>query len=190
MVGDLIRADVYRKLGYAGPGGFVKLMCRDRTFRPVVTLRLYHFLRQHWSRRPASLFVGLMHRMWCHSVAMELPLSTVIGPGFSIAHGWGMVINAHAKIGRNVTIFHGVTIGQGDRIASDGTRRTGYPVIGDNVWIGPGATIVGAVTVGDGSRIMAGAVVSFDVPPGSMVRGNPGEIWRENCVMDVMHRVI
>lgn len=50
------------------------------------------------------------------------------------------------------------------------------PVIEDNVSLGAGAIILPGVRVGMGSFVAAGAVVTKDVPPGSLVRGNPGEV--------------
>lgn len=49
-------------------------------------------------------------------------------------------------------------------------------VIGNDVWIGYGAIIIGGVTIGDGSIIAAGSVVTKDVPPMSIVGGNPAKI--------------
>jgi acetyltransferase-like isoleucine patch superfamily enzyme len=45
--------------------------------------------------------------------------------------------------------------------------------IGDNVWIGRNALVFPGVTVGENSIVAAGAVVTSDVPPGSVVAGNP-----------------
>ena len=45
--------------------------------------------------------------------------------------------------------------------------------IGDNVWIGAGATILKGVTIGENSVVGTGAVVTRDVPPNSVVAGNP-----------------
>lgn len=45
--------------------------------------------------------------------------------------------------------------------------------IGNNVWIGRRATIFPGVTVGEGSVVSAGAVVTSDVPPYTLVAGNP-----------------
>ena len=44
------------------------------------------------------------------------------------------------------------------------------------MWIGPGALIVGPIVVGAGSRIGGGAVVTKDVPQGSIVVGNPASV--------------
>src|SRR5580698_8707548 len=47
-----------------------------------------------------------------------------------------------------------------------------------NVWIAAGATIIGGVTVGEHSVVAAGAVVTKDVPPNTLVGGNPAKVIR------------
>lgn len=49
-------------------------------------------------------------------------------------------------------------------------------VIEDNVWIGEYAAILKGVTVGKGSIVAAHAVVTKDVPPYSIVAGNPAVV--------------
>lgn len=51
-------------------------------------------------------------------------------------------------------------------------------VIEKNVWIAAGAIIIGGVTVGANSVVAAGSVVTKDVPPNSLVAGNPAQIMR------------
>ena len=46
-------------------------------------------------------------------------------------------------------------------------------IIKKNAWITIGSTILPGVTVGEGSVVAAGSVVSRDVPPYTMVAGNP-----------------
>ena len=53
-------------------------------------------------------------------------------------------------------------------------------VIEDNVWLGSRALILKGVTVGKGSIVAAGAVVTKDVPPNSIVAGNPAKIIKQN----------
>ena len=53
------------------------------------------------------------------------------------------------------------------------------PIIGNDVWIGFGATILNGVIIGDGAVVAAGAVVVEDVPPYSIVGGNPAKIIRQ-----------
>lgn len=52
-------------------------------------------------------------------------------------------------------------------------------VIKQNAWIGAGATILPGVTIGENSIVAAGAVVSRDVPPNSIVGGVPARVIRE-----------
>lgn len=52
-------------------------------------------------------------------------------------------------------------------------------VIGNDVWIGTRAVILHGVSVGDGSVIGAGSVVTKDVPPNTVVGGNPARVIRE-----------
>ncbi|MBQ4013139.1 MAG: acyltransferase [Bacteroidales bacterium] len=52
----------------------------------------------------------------------------------------------------------------------------GPVVIEDNVWIGDKATVLPGVRIGAGSIVGANAVVTRDVPPHSLVVGNPGRI--------------
>lgn len=76
-------------------------------------------------------------------------------------HGlYGIVISHNASIGKNVTIFHQVTIGEG---------KNGAPRIGDNVLIGAGAKLLGKIKIGNNVIVGSGAVVTFDVPENSIV---------------------
>jgi len=54
----------------------------------------------------------------------------------------------------------------------------GDVVIGHDVWIGAGATILSGVRIGNGAVIGALAVVTCDVPPYSIVGGNPAKVIR------------
>jgi len=51
-------------------------------------------------------------------------------------------------------------------------------VIGRNCWIGSGAIIMRGVTIGDNSVVGAASVVTSDVPPNSLVAGNPSRVVR------------
>jgi serine O-acetyltransferase len=89
-------------------------------------------------------------------------------------------------IGKNVTVFHGVTIGQKDNISFEG-RETTYPTIEDEVWIGPHAVIAGGITIGCGSRIAPGTIVTGNVEPYSIVGGNPMRVIKTDAPPDVVN---
>lgn len=181
-----LKADTWRQYGRFGWGRVIRGALASRTFRPVVTMRLCQAAAS--SAGPLQLalpFFRALHRLATHAAAMDLAWSAEIGPGLALTHGWGLVVSPGARIGANVTLFHGVTIGLRLRLAKDGRRLEEYPVLEDEVWVGPHATIVGGVRIGRGSRIAAGAFVTESVPPFSVVTGNPAAIVKEKCVPDV-----
>jgi len=118
---------------------------------------------------------------------MDLYWRTVVGPGFLIIHGWGLVVSPGTRIGKNVTLLHGATLGQRDRIARDGSREKAYPVLEDQVWVGPYAIIVGGVTIGHGSRVAGGAFVTESVAPRTIVGGNPAMVLKTDAVPDIIN---
>lgn len=101
------------------------------------------------------------------------PLNCV-GPGLSIAHYGNIVINNNAKIGKNLRIQEGVTIG-----AKNGSHKAAK--IGDNVYIGSGAKIIGDVIIGSGATIGANAVVTKSFPENNCVlAGVPAKKIKED----------
>lgn len=182
---DDLKADTIRKRGkyklrYVVGGYFT-----DRTLRPLITMRLCQSSR-HWTLgKPLHLLFRLLHRSACNRAGIDLPWKTKIAGGFSLTHGWGVVVNQRAVIGKNVTFFNGVTIGKRERISRSGERSSEYPVIEDEVWVGPHAVIVGGIVIGRGSRIGGGAFVSENIPPYSTVMGNPSTIVKTGGVPDV-----
>lgn len=85
----------------------------------------------------------------------------------------GIVIGDDVLIGQNVVI---ATLNH----AMDPERRGNMeprPVrIGDKVWVGANATILPGVTIGDGAIVAAGAVVTKDVAPRTVVGGVPAKV--------------
>ena len=100
---------------------------------------------------------------------IEIHPAAKVGPGFFVDHGSGVVIGETAEIGRDVTLYQGVTLG-GTGFAT-GKR---HPTVEDNVTVGSGAKLLGPITIGHGAKIGANTVVIEDVPPNSTVVGNPG----------------
>ncbi|MDD5019090.1 MAG: serine O-acetyltransferase [Candidatus Omnitrophica bacterium] len=106
---------------------------------------------------------------------IEIHPAARIGEGLFIDHGMGVVIGETSVVGRNVTLYQGVTLGGTGK--EKGKR---HPNIGDNVVIGTGAKVLGNITIGENSYIGANAVVLRDVPANSTVVGVPGHITKQD----------
>ena len=185
-----IKADTIREYGQFKWIYFVNGLLTHRTYRVIILMRLCQAAsNSHGVLNLFSFPLKRLHSLSIHLAGMDFPWKTNVGAGLVMPHGWGAAINSNAKIGRNVTIFHGVTIGQRDRASQDGRRISEYPVIEDEVWIGPHAIIVGGIVVGRGSRIAGGAFVTTNIPPYSLVVGNPSSIVKTNCIPDTVNKV-
>lgn len=64
-------------------------------------------------------------------------------------------------------------------------RRADRVLIGNDVWIGHGVIVLPDVTVGDGAVLAAGAVVTKDVPPYTIVGGVPAKVIRARFAADI-----
>lgn len=100
---------------------------------------------------------------------VEIHPAAQIGRRVFIDHGMGVVIGETAKVGDDVTLYQGVTLG-GVSLEKGAIR---HPQIGDGVVIGAGAKVLGAVYIGDGSRIGANAVVLESCEAGTTLVGIP-----------------
>lgn len=107
------------------------------------------------------------------TTGIDIHPGATIGPGFFIDHGAGVVIGETAQVGKDVTLYHGVTLGGVSW--SPGKR---HPTLEDNVMVGAGAKILGPVTLGAEVRVGSNSVVVEDVPPGYTVVGIPARIVR------------
>ncbi|MFL4469868.1 DapH/DapD/GlmU-related protein [Tateyamaria armeniaca] len=69
-------------------------------------------------------------------------------------------------------------------------RRARIAHIGHDTWIGAGAMIKPEVTVGDGAVVAAGAVVTKDVAPYTIVAGTPAKVLRVRQPKEIADRLI
>ncbi|HVY55996.1 MAG TPA: serine O-acetyltransferase [Thermodesulfobacteriota bacterium] len=163
-----IRAD-YRSVFERDPAArnALEVIVTYPGFHAVVSHRFAHYL---WTRN-FKLTARLMSNIARFFTGIEIHPGAVVGKGFFIDHGMGVVIGETSEIGEGVTIYHGVTLG-----GTSFTKEKRHPTVGNNVTIGAGAKILGPLTIGDNSKVGANSVVIKDVPPNSTVVGIPGSV--------------
>jgi serine O-acetyltransferase len=102
---------------------------------------------------------------------IDIHPGATIGEYFTIDHGTGVVIGETARIGNNVKMYQGVTLGaKSFPLDENGNPIKGidrHPKIGNNVIIYSNSTILGTIKVGDGAVIGGNIWVDQDVPEGA-----------------------
>ena len=145
---------------------YVKLYRRYEKRRCILTkIRLYRLTKKY---------------------GLEISDRAEIGEGLYLGHPYNITVAGGVKIGKNANLHKGCTIGRENR-----GKRAGVPTLGDCVYVGINSTVVGNVTIGDDVFIAPNSFVNFDVPPHSVVVGNPGVIHhRDNATENyIIHRV-
>lgn len=109
----------------------------------------------------------------------------------SVRMGADSTVNAYAVVRGAIRLGDGVRIGaHASLLAFNHSMEPDRPVfrqpltsvgiaVGDDVWIGSNVVVVDGVTIGEHSVIGAGAVVTRDVPPWSVMAGNPARRLRD-----------
>jgi serine O-acetyltransferase len=179
MLKALLYADLERQLELSGRLGakasLLSLLRRllHPRFLPIVLCRC--------SR--AALLIGipaLSHLLsYLNQIIFGIEISPkcAIGPGIFFPHTSGTVIGA-SKIGRNVTVFQGVTLGAKEM--DMGFDRALRPEIGDYVVVGAGAKVLGGISLGDNVTVGANSVLLRSVPANTTVAGVPArEVFSE-----------
>ena len=172
MLKALLFADLERQLKLSGHSeataswfGLLRRLPHPR-FLPIVLCR---------TSRAASLngLPPLAHLLsYLNQVLFGIEISPkcVIGPGIFFPHTSGTVIGA-SKIGRDVTIFQGVTLGARQiDMTYDMSLR---PELGDYVVVGAGAKVLGGITLGDNVKVGANSVLLRSVSANATVAGIP-----------------
>ena len=162
--------------------------------RPRWFVRLLAPLYQHRGK----------HAVIHHSVRMDTPPYRKFSIGnYSVVESFACINNAvgdveigdytriglhntiigPVKIGSHVNLAQGITVTALNHNFSDADKRideqgvrTNPVTIEDDVWIGTNAVILPGITIGTHSVIAAGAVVTKDVPPHSLVAGVPAKV--------------
>lgn len=134
---------------------------------------LLHRLAHAFCRMRIPVLPRIISHFSRFVTGIEIHPAAVIGRGFFIDHGMGVVVGETAEIGDHVTLYQGVTLGGTGK--EPGKR---HPTLGDHVIVGAGAKVLGGILVGDHVRIGANSVVLKAIPDHSTVVGIPGKVIR------------
>lgn len=162
--------------------GFLVSLCDPRSY--LHGLRLLHYFGYSHVRERGRMQVGP---------------GTGLAPNASLRNGVRIKIGHHSHIGERCYLWAGDSTGRiviGDHVslapevfitASDYRFVAGRPfrdqpkrerdvIIGNDVWLGARVVVTAGVSIGDGCIVGAGAVVTRDLPPGSIAVGVPARI--------------
>lgn len=119
----------------------------------------------------------VFNRVWGMSIDPTAVIS--LKAHLDLTHPKGIHIGAYTYVAFGAAILsHDMT-----RALKTDTR------IGKNCFIGARSIILPGVTIGDGSIVAAGSVVTKDVPPSTIVAGNPAKPIRSGIVTDTFGRL-
>jgi acetyltransferase-like isoleucine patch superfamily enzyme len=152
--------------------------------------------RIEWPRvdlvNPASVAVGAdtyIRRHLCIE-AFAKPGDVIISFGDRVQVGYycrfvavnGIEIRDDAGIGHGSTITDTVHVFKDDEHASSGWKaplRLGDPlIVGEGAWVGNNCVVTGGITIGERAITSANTVINRNVPPETVIGGNPARVFR------------
>jgi serine O-acetyltransferase len=167
--------DLYRFYGEKGES------FAQRLLRPVELKYIALFRKANSCKcKLLKLFYTVKLKVMSNKTYIQIPARTQIGEGFYIGHSGRVIIHPEARLGRNINLGTGVTIGYENR-----GERKGAPTLEGTCWVGTNSVIVGKITIGEDVLIAPLTFVNFDVPAHSIVVGNPAKIiHKEDATRD------
>ena len=164
-----LRGDIDRMLSgrgtYGGPPTWRAALRRVVTRPGPMAIAIYR--AGHWLwERDHEVLAELLWRVNLTLTGADIHPGADIGGGFKVVHTTGLTIARGAKVGANVTMLHGVTLGGNGRGYVDPTYADGPPEIGEGTEIWAGAKVLGPIRVGKGCHIGANAVLGHDLADG------------------------
>lgn len=106
---------------------------------------------------------------------LHIEEGSIIGDKVTLdARRGGVFIGKYVRINNNVSLWTG-SHDMNDPFFRSKPNKRGPIIIGDRAWIGPNVTILHSVTIGEGAVVAAGAVVTKDVEPYTLVGGIPAK---------------
>ena len=174
---DNIREDIARKMRGYGVRPEDKTFFRQRV-TPLLELGTQAVIVYRFGRWVYEIKIPVIRQVM---IGIYLVINTIclmltgihihrkspIGPGL-VVHNCSCIFVLATRIG------HSCTVNQGVSVAS--VRGTGWPTIGNNVYLGAGCKVMGGVTVGDNVVVSPNSVVIADVPSNCTVMGVPARI--------------
>lgn len=137
----------------------------------------YFFLLHRWVRYGKNVHVQL--GCFFGGAEPEVTIGDRVGIGFNCFFLSKCQIGSDVLIGSNCHFInrrdHRYNV-VGKTMWDSGRGVAGKVIVENDVWIGQSATILAPSVIGRGSIVAAGAVVTCNVPPYSIVAGNPASV--------------
>jgi acetyltransferase-like isoleucine patch superfamily enzyme len=161
------------------------LVFRIRYFLNSIRSAIYFRFRAPWVRRKGMVRIPWSVQLWSPHKDVSFGNRVQLG-----AHS---LIHCDIEFGANVLVARNVAfVGRDDhrfdvigKTIWDSPRGDTFKTYVENdVWVGHGAIVVAGVRIGEGSVVAAGSVVVGDVPPYSIVAGNPAKILKARFTSD------
>jgi len=135
---------------------------------PSIKALSSHRIAHELFRLDAQIIPRIISEMAHSETGIDIHPGATIGKSCFIDHGTGVVIGETAKIGKNVRIYQGVTLGARsfplDELGNPVKGIDRHPIVDDDVVIYSGATILGRVTIGRGAEIGGNVWITEDIP--------------------------
>ncbi len=170
-----LRGDIARLRSSAGTHegrpSLARVVERVLTRPGPLAIVAYRFSHALW-RRGWSTAAELVWRLNLFLTGADIHPGAEIGAGLRLTHTSGLVVGKGVRIGSGVTLLHDVTLGGSSRGFFEEAAVDGFPTIGDDSKIGAGAKVLGPITVGRRCFVGANAVLTRDLPDGSVYTPN------------------
>ena len=156
----VLRADAAARYPDARDWGRLRLAWRflaDPSLQAVLVIRLV--------LASPGRFLFLWRTFTIARFRMEIFRSEV-GPGLHLPHPFGIILARGTRLGRDVTLHQGVSIGW-PRVSTSGPLPS--PSVGDGTVVGAGAVLIGDIEIGPGSWLGPRTFIEADLPAGSVI---------------------
>lgn len=156
---------------------YAKEMCRKFNFEAITDDERVSILKKLFKSTGENIHVNPFFRC-------DYGYNIEVGEKFYANYDCIILDICNVIIGNNVMFAPRVCIFSATHPTDSFVRNSGVEygkpiVIEDDVWIGGNAVINPGVKIGKGSIVASGTVVTKNVPPNTIIGGNPGKIIRE-----------